>query len=154
MPKAIERPIPTSSVARLFDHSAAARAIAEPKAATLSVANPVTAPALIPSPQVEPSAGSRQSVLVKRELVLTPEVDETLNRLVLALRQSTGTRLNASHVVRALLRAMGTMAPAIASQANRLRSLRLPPKARGQEAQREAFERQLADLIAAAIKAN
>ncbi|MGA2501781.1 MAG: hypothetical protein ABSH20_28910 [Tepidisphaeraceae bacterium] len=150
MPKAIERPIPSSSVAWLFDCGAAARAIAEPKATVLPVVEIPPVPPPVPS--LSFSVPVRQSTLVKRELVLTAQTDEIFTQLVTALRQATGTRLNASHAARALLRAVAGAIPKIVSQETPTRPLRLPAKARGQETQREAFEQQLADLIAESFK--
>ncbi len=150
MPKTIERPVPSSSVARLFDHRAAARAIAEPKALAMPASETVPTEPIVDTSA--PATPMSQPKLVKRELVLTLETDEALNCLVSALRQATGTRLNASHVVRAMLRVVANVIPRIAGQANCPIPLRLPPKARGQEAQRDAFEQQLADLIASTLK--
>ncbi len=150
MAKALHADRPTSSIARLLDPASARRAI-EP----VPERTPRThAPA---DERASPTAGGRarhsrrhESTHLKRELVLSPNADETFNRLIEALRRSTGTRLTASHAFRALMRAMQ---PAInvMTQGPR-RPMRLPSNAPAFEEDRARFESDLAALIEPALR--
>lgn len=101
MARALRETPPSSSVARLLDSAAAGRALA-----------PLASDEAVPSYSAvhtrdNPPAGSPRNKprLIKREFVLTRETDAVLEALLQMFRQTTGTRLTASHVVRALLAA-------------------------------------------------
>jgi len=86
---------------------------------------------------------------LKRELVLSPHADETFNRLIEALRRSTGTRLTASHAFRALMRAVH---PGIGTiPVSRGERLRLPSNAPAYQHERDEFENALARLISSSL---
>lgn len=102
MARALSRPPPSSSVARLLDVSAATRAVAarpdspnEPK--------PLTTERTF----IRASVPRDVPRSIKRELSLCDETDSVLEEIVRAVRAETGTRVTPSQVVRAMLRALG-----------------------------------------------
>ncbi len=145
MAKALSNQPPTSSVARLFDQGAVARAL-----------SPATSSGQTPGPtKPQPLAhdsGSAGSAVIKREFVLTPTAEEALTRLVQVYRNATGTRLSNSHVIRAVLRGVAHGLSAIEREANRVGPLKLPSNAKGREAEREQFETALASSFIAAMR--
>ncbi len=149
MPKTLTDPPPTSSVARLLDRGAVARALSpnssRPGASSSSLE---TVEVTLVS---DHGVGPRPSP-IKREFVLTPETDATLATLVSIYRQATGSRLSASHIVRALLRAAERGLESIEREAQRLGLLKLPSNGKGHEAQRKAFEAKLAGGFIAAMR--
>ncbi len=145
MAKALSNTPPSSSVARLFDQGAVARAL-----------SPATSSGQKPGPTVpQPvSHDSRppESVVIKREFVFTPAAEEALTRLVQVYRNATGTRLSNSHLIRAVLRGVAHGLPAIEREANRMGPLKLPSNAKGREVERERFEKALASSFIAAMR--
>ena len=133
MPRQLDRIAPTSSVARLLDRTAAAGALGTPH----------------PQPDRLADRGRRRSptTLIKREVVLSREADEQLQRLVDACRQSTRTRLTASHVTRALMQAVAGSMPAILCSLEELGPQRLPSNAPAFKQERARFESMLARAI-------
>lgn len=170
MAKPLREPPPSSSVARLFDMGAAARAIATPVAEPpppvptmpAPAANPEPAPdrpirsaASVPPPQPSPAPQpTGEQPTLKRELVLTPSADQTFARLVELYRRTTGTRLTTSHVARAMLKAVAHCMDEIEREAARIGPLKLPGNARGRELERERFEARIADAFAAGMRAS
>lgn len=172
MAKPLREPPPSSSVARLFDMGAAARAIATPPPEPLSppVASaaveettrdrpltpdrPIRTPAApVPQQPAVPQPSGEQPTL-KRELVLTPTADQTFGTLVELYRRSTGTRLTSSHVARAMLKAVAHCMDELEREASRIGPLKLPANARGRELERERFEARIADAFAAGMRAS
>jgi hypothetical protein len=96
---------------------------------------------------------STQSEVIKRELILNSQADETFTRLVEIFRRHTGTRLSSSHVARALFIGMGCCLDRIEREAKRCGRQKLPSNARGKEAERESFERAIARALIAGIRA-
>ncbi len=145
MAKALDNKPPTSSVARLFDQGAVARALSPAnscrKALDATELQPVAHDSRPPQPAV-----------IKREFVLTPTAEEALTRLVQVYRKATGTRLSNSHVMRAVLRGVAHGMPTIEREADRLGPLKLPSNAKGREAERERFENTLASSFIAAMR--
>ncbi len=136
---------PSSSVARLFDQSAVARALSP---ANSSGQQPDTTKLQPVVHDYRPP----QPAVIKREFVLTPTTEEALTRLVQIYRNATGTRLSNSHVMRAVLRGVAHGMPAIEREAGRLGPLKLPSNAKGREAERERFESILASSFIAAMR--
>ncbi len=143
MAKNLRQPPPSSSVVRLLDPDAVARAVA-------------------PSP---PSSGRsdtgradayelQAARIVKRELGLCAETDATFERLIQALRRASGTRLSASHALRAVVRALAPHLRSIELETVRRGPRRMPSNAAGSVVERHAFETQLAECIAAGVRAN
>lgn len=160
MAKALREPPPTSSVARLFDLNAAARATSASTPAIEAPATPASGQRIEPDPRpsAQPPARASEAWLqqptIKRELVLTPSTDDTFSALVELLRRSTGTRLTASHVARALLKGVAHCMDQIEREARRLGRQKLPANARGREMERERFESLLADAIISGVRAS
>jgi len=129
-------------MAPLLDARAAQRAITTPRlrpqANGLSLST-VTRETNKPN---EPTSG-----YVKRELTLDRAADAMLTDLIQVFRMATDTRLTASHVVRAILRAMAACRPLLEREARRLGPLKLPSNASGRARERAEFERQIADAF-------
>ena len=96
---------------------------------------------------------SSESAVIKRELALNSQTDETFTRLVEIFRRHTGTRLSASHLARALLLGMGCCLDRIEREGKRCGRQKLPSNARGRDAERESFERTIARALIAGIRA-
>ena len=149
MPKTLTEPPPTSSVARLLDKGAVARAL-----------SPGPSPLRVSSASFDVAAVSlvsghgeiAQQSPIKREFVLSRETDATLATLVSVYRQATGSRLSASHIVRALLRAAEHGLESIDREAQRLGLLKLPSNGKDHEAERKVFEAKLAGGFIAAMR--
>lgn len=145
MAKALKHSPPTSSVGRLLDKSAVARA--------LSPASPLpqASKTCEDAPQISDFTDHTPKLL-KREFVLTPTTEDALTRLVQVYRNATGTRLSNSHVIRAVLRGVAHGLSAIEREANCIGPLRLPSNAKGREAEREQFENMLTSSFIAAMR--
>jgi hypothetical protein len=151
MPKPLREPPPSSSVARLLDKDAAARAVATPRPTVVPQAQAtesvtVTFPAPATAPSGEPAN-------LKREFVFSPSTDQTFTRLVDLYRRSTGTRLSSSHVLRAVLKGVAHSMDSLEREARRIGPLKLPGNARGREGERERFEEKIAEAFVAGIRA-
>jgi hypothetical protein len=154
MAKQLREPPPSSSVARLLDRDAAARALAPHEFGIEAVPDSMPRPSVVaitPTPTPQPSG---EIVDVKREFVLSRSTDEAFTQLVDLLRRSTGTRLTSSHVARALFRGIAHCLPIIELQTRRLGRLKLPSNARGREAERERFETLLTQTVINGIRAS
>lgn len=135
---------PSSSVASLLDSSAAVRAT------TREVSPPAgPAPSAIPSHR---ESTSPSAALIKREFILTPETNATLDQLIYLYRRGTRTRLSASHVLRAMLRMTGETLDALGAELLLMRPMKLPSNAHDHDHERERFEQVLSDLLRAALR--
>ena len=139
----LRAPQPTSSIARLLDLDAAARAVSSPRPDGESLVLSRAAPT--------PSADIPR---IKRELVLTRAADDTFNQLVEVYRRATETRLTTSHVARAVLKGVAHCFDQLEKHARRMGPLRLPSNARGRTMERERFEARIADAFVAGIRAS
>lgn len=150
MPRPLREAPPSSAVARLLDVEAASRAVSQ-----TAVVGPESTVVVVPptaqhrSQSHEPAAFS----LVKREFVLTPATEQSLVALIDLLRRTTGARLSASHVLRALLIGIEHARPTIEAEARRLGPLKLPSNAQGRELERASFERRIAAMLVAGMRA-
>ncbi len=143
MAKNLRQPPPSSSVVRLLDPDAVARAVAP------------SPPAPVRSDTGRADAYELQAArIVKRELGLCAETDATFERLIQALRRASGTRLSASHALRAVVRALAPHLRSIELETVRRGPRRMPSNAAGSVVERHAFETQLAECIAAGVRAN
>lgn len=133
---------PSSSIARLLDTGAAARATAPRDAAPAAM----TGGAVSETGWSDRPDAVRPS-RIKREVLLCPETDEVLDELVRILRRSTRARVTTSHVVRALLLATSKRLEIIRRQATHLGPRRLPSNAQGNDQARRDFEETLAALF-------
>lgn len=145
---------PSSSIARLLDINAAARAVAAP------VVTPEMPEAQAPQQQV-PDGSLRvaanptpaiASPLIKREFVFTPASEATFTQLVEVYRRTTGTKLTASHVARALMKGVAHCMEYLEKEARRIGPLKLPSNARGRDLERERFEARIADAFVTGIR--
>lgn len=152
MAKTLRSPTPSSSIVRLLDLGAAARATAaqpvEPTASSFAAPVPERpfADAVRPTMLAAP-----RSSTVDREVVLTPETDAVLSNLVLLCRTTTETKVTTSHVVRALLRVVAHRSGELNHRLRQLGKLKLPSNAAEFEADRARFEARLADAFLAAL---
>lgn len=147
MAKALREGIPSSSVARLLDKSAAARALQPIEASEQAEANRSG------QDHSEPSGALPPARQIKREFILSPEADDAFSRLLDIFRRSTQTRLSASYMLRALILAAGHALPTLGREARRLGRLRLPGNGPGTEALRDSFERRLVTAFVAGMRA-
>lgn len=150
MPRPLRESPPSSAVARLLDVGAAARALAVPAAIAPEPSNTSEATASTVSEQ---SAQGAAYSLVKREFVLTPPTERVLSELLDLFRRSTGARLSASHLLRALLLGLEHSRPSLELEARRVGQLKLPGNARERESDRLRFERRIAAALVAGMRA-
>ncbi|MBI1827226.1 MAG: hypothetical protein HY287_03490 [Planctomycetes bacterium] len=154
MPKPLRQPQPSSSIARLLDIHAAARAVAprplpvEPRNPPYSASQGGQADAACPG------TGTGETPRIKRELILTPSTDAALSRLVALFRETSGAKLTTSHVARAVLQSVTHNMSHLETHAKKLGPLKLPSNARGREPERERLEARIADTLIAAIRAS
>lgn len=145
MARSIREFPPTSSVARLLDPGAATRAIAP---CAVDAPSSPAAPDL--HSQGRPLIRSRP---IKREVLLTQDADTALDTLIQLFRETSGARLTASHIARALLLAAHTAVPEIRRAAQQLGPQALPGNAPGHEAARRRFEQRIAAALAVGMSA-
>ena len=143
MPRALSRPPPTSSVARLLDADSVSRAL-QPVPTTEAAAGPHGAPE-----RAESSVTS-----IKREFVLTDDTAAILDAMVERLRIGTKTRLSASHAVRSLLLAVRPCLALFDAVVAGSRPWKLPPNGGSHYAERIAYEQRIADAIAEVLRRN
>lgn len=144
MAKPLRTDPPSSSVARLLDPSAAARATSRP--CTGQPETPHLGVPLCSTSRVDTPA------LIKREFILTPAANVTLDRLIDLYRRGTRTRLAASYVLRAVLLVIRDALDALAVEVADLPPTKLPGNARGCDADRQRFEQMLADCLRTALR--
>ena len=149
MAKNLRTSPPSSSVARLLDPVAAARAIQQVSAHD---AGPPASPPMTAWPGQDIRLAPPRERLVKREIVLTPEADAVLDQLLGLYRQATRTRLSTSHVIRAMLLSAQYAMDALDNELEHVGALRLPSNARGRDAERRRFEMSLARAFAKAMQ--
>lgn len=149
MPRPLREVPPSSAVARLLDVDAAARAV------STAVLGPESKNVVAPQEVTPKSRTPEQGALsfVKREFVLTPATEQSLLALIDLIRRTTGARLSASHVLRALLIGVEHARPSIEAESNRIGALKLPSNAHGREAERARFERRIAAALVAGMRA-
>jgi hypothetical protein len=149
MPKTLHEPPPTSAVARLLNREVANRAI-EPirqdSAATRRTDSMASPGAAIERDDVN-------IPLVKREFILTDEVEGTFCEILSLFRRTTRTRLTASQLFRSILKAIHQTLPVLQYEADKLGPLRLPGNSKEARQQREEFEQRIATAFAAAFRA-
>lgn len=161
MPKPLREPPPTSSLARLFDGTAASRALTQPppdehraqiEPQNGRIQSPDDEVGTMPRAKPSRAALTEETSGTKREIVLSMSTDETFTRLIELYRRSTGTRLSGSHVVRAMLRGVSKCFEALEREAADIGRLKLPSNARGREGERNRFEDTIAEAIVNGIR--
>lgn len=153
MAKQLRQPPPSSSVARLLDLTAAARAVA-PAIDPPSIAGHFEESKESTKEYTPVASQSMQGTpYIKRELILTQETDATLSQLVELYRKATGSKVTTSHVARSLLLAVHHSMDYLSRESRRIGPLKLPSNARGREQDRLKFEARLADAFLAGMRA-
>ena len=150
MPKPLDKPQPSSSVANMLDLGVGAAALAKPPRRENVPPTPVTndlQPQLVP---VEPAG---EPANVHRQFILTRSADETLKKLVRIYSRAGGVDLKGSEVMRAVLIALEHAAPELEREAARIGRLKRPKNDRGNEGLRDRLERRIARAIVAGVRA-
>ena len=144
MAKVLRTEPPSSSIARLLDPMAAARATN--RAALHSTDSPRIESPQYPAPRVVTAA------IIKREFILTPDTNATLDRMVDLCRRGTRTRLAASQVVRAVLLVMRDTLDELTAELSELPPTRLPSNAPACKDERDRFEHMLSESLKATLR--
>jgi hypothetical protein len=150
MAKSLQHPPPSSTVARLLDAGAAARAIDPPRGP--AQATPADHGPTSDSPRRAVQMNEREPP-IKRELTLSLGSDDTFTELIDLYRRATGARLSASHIIRAVLVGIAPCLPALQREANRIGRWRLPSNAPGYEEQRQQLEHRIGQAFIAGVRA-
>ena len=150
MPKPLDKPQPTSSVANMLDLGVGAAALAKPSRRENVLPTPV-ANDIPPQPvQAEPPG---ESANIHRQFILTRSADDTLKKLVRIYSRAGGVDLKSSEVMRAVLIALEHAAPELEREAARIGRLKRPKNDRGNEGLRDRLERRIARAIIAGLRA-
>lgn len=150
MPKPLDKPQPTSSVANMLDLGVGAAALAKPPRRESVPLTPV-ANDIPPQPAVEEPVGEPANI--HRQFILTRSADETLKKLVRIYSRAGGVDLKSSEVMRAVLIALEHAAPELEREAARIGRLKRPKNDRGNEGLRDRLERRIARAIIAGARA-
>lgn len=150
MPKPLDKPQPTSSVANMLDLGVGAAALAKPSrrenVPPTPVANDIPPQPVKADPPGEPAN-------IHRQFILTRSADDTLKKLVRIYSRAGGVDLKSSEVMRAVLVALEHAAPELEREAARIGRLKRPKNDRGNERLRDRLERRIARAIVAGLKA-
>ena len=150
MPKPLDKPQPTSSVANMLDLGVGAAALAKPprreNVPPTSVANEIP-------PQPVPAEPPGEPANIHRQFILTRSADDTLKKLVRIYSRAGGVDLKSSEVMRAVLVALEHAAPELEREAARIGQLKRPKNDRGNEGLRDRLERRIARAIIAGLRA-
>src|ERR687894_299696 len=149
MPKPLDKPQPSSSVANMLDLGVGAAALAKP---TRRENVPPTPVANDIPPQPAPAEPAGEPANIHRQFILTRSADETLKKLVRIYSRAGGVDLKSSEVMRAVLIALGHAAPELEREAARIGRLKRPKNERGNEGLRDRLERRIARAIVAGMK--
>jgi len=150
MPKPLDKPQPTSSVANMLDLGVGAAALAKPprreNVPPTPLANEIPPQPVAAEPPGEPAN-------IHRQFILTRSADETLKKLVRIYSRAGGVDLKSSEVMRAVLVALEHAAPELEREAARIGRLKRPKNDRGNEGLRDRLERRIARAIIAGVRA-
>ena len=150
MPKPLDKPQPSSSVANMLDLGVGAAALATPSRREHVPPTPVAND--IP-PQPGPAEPAGEPANIHRQFILTRSADETLKKLVRIYSRAGGVDLKSSEVMRAVLIALEHAAPELEREAARIGRLKRPKNDRGNEGLRDRLERRIARAIIAGARA-
>ncbi|HEV2863892.1 MAG TPA: hypothetical protein VGX48_23050 [Pyrinomonadaceae bacterium] len=150
MPKPLDKPQPTSSVANMLDLGVGAAALAKPPRRENVPPTPVANE--IP-PQPVPTEPPGEPANIHRQFILTRSADDTLKKLVRIYSRAGGVDLKSSEVMRAVLVALEHAAPELEREAARIGRLKRPKNDRGNEGLRDRLERRIARAIITGLKA-
>jgi hypothetical protein len=151
MPKPLDKPQPSSSVANMLDLGVGAAALAKPSRRENVPPTPV-ANNLPPHP-APPAEPPGELANIHRQFILTRSADETLKRLVRIYSRAGGVDLKSSEVMRAVLVALEHASPELEREAARIGKLKRPKNDRGNEGLRDRLERRIARVIIAGLRA-
>lgn len=101
------------------------------------------------APGLEPSV---DVPTIAREFYVTQAADDTLQDVIRLLSRATGTNISNSHFLRVLLKAVAHAMPEIKKEAYKVGKLKRPSNSRSGQAEREEYERALANVVVAAIQ--
>ena len=152
MPKPLDKPQPSSSVANMLDLGVGAAALAKPPRRENVLPTPV-ANELPPQPAPPPAEPPGEPANIHRQFILTRPADETLKKLVRIYSRAGGVDLKSSEVMRAVLVALEHAAPELEREAARIGKLKRPKNDRGNEGLRDRLERRIARAIIAGLRA-
>jgi hypothetical protein len=142
MPKPLKESTPSSSLAHILD-----------PATTDQVLKRET-PDRQPTDQTKKTPKlTGEPVDITREFHLTRRAARTLKRAVDIYGEAIGGSITNSHFLRALLVVVEDAIPHLEEEAARLSSLKRPSNAPGFEAEREAFEQEMAEAIITGLRA-
>jgi hypothetical protein len=136
MAKPLTSAVPSSAVARLLEPGVARAALAEAPAGNSKAPEP-----------------TGETPDIKREFILTQTADDALGHLISLYSKATGTHVTNSHFLRAVLKALALAMPDVEKQAWQIGKLRRPSNARGKEAERDEYEKQIAAALLAGMRA-
>lgn len=144
MPKPLKESTPSSSLAHILDPATTGQVLKRETPDSRSEDQSKKVPKLTGEP-----------VDITREFHLTRRAARTLKRAVDIYGEAIGGSITNSHFLRALLIVIEDAIPHLEEEAAkpRLRSLKRPSNAPGFEAEREAFEQEMAEAIIAGLRA-
>jgi len=93
-----------------------------------------------------------QTALTKREFILTESTDDTLHEVIRLMSKSTGTTVTQSHFCRIMLKVIAHAMPQIKDEVARIGKLERPDNTRGNEAEREEYERRFLVAFISAMR--
>ena len=99
-----------------------------------------------------PDANSDISPNIKREFILTPRTDDTVQDVVRLFARAIGTDLTNSHMLRVILKAVAHAMPVLEREVLQIGKLKRPSNARTSQLEREEFERKLAAVLVSAFR--
>jgi hypothetical protein len=97
-------------------------------------------------------ANSDISPNIKREFILTPRTDDTVQDVVRLFARAIGTDLTNSHMLRVILKAVAHAMPVLEREVLQIGKLKRPSNARASQLDREEFERKLAAVLVSAFR--
>ena len=89
---------------------------------------------------------------IKREFILTPRTDDTVQDVVRLFAKAIGTDLTNSHMLRVILKAVAHAMPVLEREVLQIGKLKRPSNARTSQLEREEFERKLAAVLVSAFR--
>lgn len=103
-------------------------------------------------PAGRPDNRTGEPATLAKQVVLTPSAEKTFDAYCAAVRGSTTLALKHSELYRAIAHALEHARPAFEREARKLGLLRRAKNDRGNEAERDALERTIAQAIVAALR--
>ena len=152
MPKPLIKQQPSSSVANFLDIEAAKAAIAPLQESEELDIKEKSGNIVIESEESSHNEHQVETPHIRRQFILTSSADFTLKQLIGIYERSTGSGLTNSHMLRSILKAIDLAMPQIEESAENLGKLKRPKNDPANEAQREEFERKIAESFIMAMR--